>query len=465
MGVLARLVTRTLALLACAASMACCASPGAGTYGEVLGLSLDFYDAQRSGKLPADNKIRWRGDSLLLDRTPTGSDITGGWYDAGDNVKFQLPAAWTASMLGWGLIQFSDGYAKAGLLGRGLAVFRWGTDFFIKSYFAHERLVGQVGNGAVDHSSWMRPEDVRGSSVVYVLDPTKPGSDVAGSMAAALAQASMLFRQRDPPYAAKCLDYAKRIYEFGSKHQGKYSDAIADAAAFYPSSSFTDDLAWGAVWLYRATGQRHYLAQSRAFLANTTTPWFNIDWDNQYWSTALVLARQGAKEFADLPGRFAEAWLKGVHGVRFSPKGLAWHGEWGALRRTANAAFYLASHAKDQRDPAARRSLRCFAEAQLNYMLGQRTGQSFVVGFGPNYPKQPHHRAGSCFEQFCGWAAFDSPAPNPHIVAGALVGGPDVQDRYQDRRNNYIQNEVAIDYNAGFTGLLAALASGQLGKC
>lgn len=40
-----------------------------------------FYRAQRSGKLPANNKIPWRGDSALNDRGQNGEDLTGGWYD------------------------------------------------------------------------------------------------------------------------------------------------------------------------------------------------------------------------------------------------------------------------------------------------------------------------------------------------------------------------------------------------
>ena len=35
-------------------------------YGHVMGLSLLFYEAQRSGKLPANNRIPWRGDSALV---------------------------------------------------------------------------------------------------------------------------------------------------------------------------------------------------------------------------------------------------------------------------------------------------------------------------------------------------------------------------------------------------------------
>jgi len=50
-------------------------------YEEVLVKSLLFYEAQRSGKLPADNRIPWRADSALDDRGSNGEDLTGGYYD------------------------------------------------------------------------------------------------------------------------------------------------------------------------------------------------------------------------------------------------------------------------------------------------------------------------------------------------------------------------------------------------
>lgn len=43
--------------------------------------SILFYEAQRSGKLPPDNRIPWRADSALHDRGDNGEDLTGGWYD------------------------------------------------------------------------------------------------------------------------------------------------------------------------------------------------------------------------------------------------------------------------------------------------------------------------------------------------------------------------------------------------
>ena len=73
--------------------------------------------------------------------------------------------------------------------------------------------------------------------------------------------------------------------------------------------------------------------------------------------------------------------------------------------------------------------------------------------FGNNSPQNPHHRASS------GYDDINNPQPNQHILYGALVGGPaSVNDfDYQDVRNDYVRNEVALDYNAAFTGALARM--------
>ena len=57
----------------------------------------------------------------------------------------------------------------------------------------------------------------------------------------------------------------------------------------------------------------------------------------------------------------------------------------------------------------------------------------------------------------CDWNAFNSPDPNPQVLTGALVGGPDENDSYVDDRSDYVKNEVATDYNAGFQSAVAAL--------
>jgi hypothetical protein len=46
---------------------------------------------------------------------------------------------------------------------------------------------------------------------------------------------------------------------------------------------------------------------------------------------------------------------------------------------------------------------------------------------------------------------------NPHVLTGALVGGPRFNDSYEDIRKDYVHNEVAINYNVGLTGGRATL--------
>ena len=64
-------------------------------------------------------------------------------------------------------------------------------------------------------------------------------------------------------------------------------------------------------------------------------------------------------------------------------------------------------------------------------------------------------RSSSCppVPQSCNGGA---PGANPFTLYGALVGGPDEWDNYVDDRNDYVANEVACDYNAGFQSALAA---------
>ena len=85
-------------------------------YGEALQKSLFFYEAQRSGDLPATNRVNWRGDSGMQDGADVGRDLTGGWYDAGDHVKFGLPMAASATMLAWGIVDYRSAYVSTGQL-------------------------------------------------------------------------------------------------------------------------------------------------------------------------------------------------------------------------------------------------------------------------------------------------------------------------------------------------------------
>jgi hypothetical protein len=66
-------------------------------YSEAFSKGLVFFEAQRSGKLPADNRKPWRGDSCLANGLDVGLDLSRAYFDLGDHVVFGLPLSFTSS--------------------------------------------------------------------------------------------------------------------------------------------------------------------------------------------------------------------------------------------------------------------------------------------------------------------------------------------------------------------------------
>jgi len=424
-------------------------------YRRVLRYSLLFYEAQRTGRLPTDQRVRWRGDSALNDGRDVGHDLTGGYFDAGDHMKFGFPMASAATVLAWGLVDYEAGYTSAGALVDGRRTVRWATDYFLKAHTAPNEFWGQVGRGDLDHSFWGRPENMTMQRPAFRINTANPGSDLAGETAAALAAASIVFRNVDPTYSNTLLTHARQLFDFANRHRRRYSDSIPEARNFYPSWDFTDELVWAAAWLFRATNNNTYLNTAESLYTQFgLQSWnFGLNWDNKVSGVRVLLARlTNRQQYLDAVRRDADHL---INNQRRTPRGLLYIDRWGTLRHAANAAFFLLQAADLGLNPT---SYRQFAKRQIDYALGDG-GRSFVVGFGNNPPTQPHHRSSSCrpWPAACDWNTFHSSGPNFHVLTGALVGGPDENDNYVDRRQDYIQNEVATDYNAGFQSAVAAL--------
>lgn len=432
-------------------------------YGEVLQKSLYFYEAQRSGRLPANFRVKWRGDSGLRDGAEVGLDLTGGYHDAGDHVKFGLPFAATLTLMSWGGIEYANGYTTTGQRPFLLDAVRWGTDWLLKASPQPNVLYGQVGNGGADHAFWGPPENMTMARPSYRLDATKPGSEVAGEAAAALAAAHILFKNDDPAYAAQLLARARSLFAFADTYRGSYVDSIPDARNYYNSfSGYFDELIWAAAWLHRATGEATYLAKAETLFAekfaNAAARWTH-SWDDKSYGAAVLLAQLTGKQvYQSFVQRWLDYWTVGLNGARiaYTPGGLAWLDQWGSLRYAANTAFLAGIYADRVGDNGTR--YRDFAKSQIDYMLGANPqSRSYVVGFGNNSPRNPHHRAahGSTSNN------INLPGENRFVLYGALVGGPNAasDNAYRDDRTDYISNEVALDYNAAFTGAIARMAS------
>lgn len=87
-----------------------------------------------------------------------------------------------------------------------------------------------------------------------------------------------------------------------------------------------------------------------------------------------------------------------------------------------------------------------------------------MVGFGARYPRRIHHRASSLPSVHAhpthiackaGSRYFLSPNPNPNVLVGAVVGGPNITDAFPDSRPYFQQSEPTTYINAPLVGLLA----------
>jgi len=361
-------------------------------YGHVMGLSLLFYEAQRSGALPKNNRIPWRGDSALEDGKDVGVDLTGGWYDAGDHVKFNFPMAWSATTLAWGVHEYWDAWKQAGELEHALDQLKWVADYLVKCHPDKDTYYVQVGDGNSDHGYWGTAESMTMNRPAHAVgrgNGRQAGSAAIGEAAAALAATSLLFKQHgDTTYAAQLVATAKSLFELGNTNQGGFSVS----QPFYSSSGFADELAWAAAWLYEATGDKEYLDAAEGLYNGGCcgTAW-SYSWDAKAPGVQLLLYKQTRKpQYKTDSSNF----VGGAISKRATPKGLAYWDKWGSNRYAANGAF-IALVAADygiHTDDG-----RAWATRQINYMLGDAHGginketglpfYSYVCGYGDNFPK------------------------------------------------------------------------------
>ncbi|KAK8466984.1 hypothetical protein PHAVU_008G212700 [Phaseolus vulgaris] len=464
-------------------------------YADALSKSLLYFEAQRSGRIPYNQRVTWRDHSGLTDGLEEGVDLVGGYYDAGDHVKFGLPMAFTITMLSWSAIEYRQQIEEAGELQHTLEAIKWGTDYFIKAHTSPNVLWAEVGDGDTDHYCWQRPEDMTTSRRAFKIDEKNPGSDLAGETAAAMAAASIVFRKTNAHYSHLLLHHALQLFEFGDKYRGNYDGSVGVVKSYYASvSGYMDELLWAATWLYKATDNKTYLEY---VLSNAHTfggtGWSisEFSWDVKYAGLQLMLSKflreEKEKKNRDILEQYrskAEYYIcsclnknnDSKDNVERTPGGLLYVREWNNMQYVSTAAFLLSTYSDFLESTNEKvncdggrvdhEEIHSFAKSQVDYILGSNpVNMSYLVGYGPKYPKRVHHRGASivsykknkgfigCTQGYDNW--YGSQEPNPNVIVGALVGGPDGQDNFEDRRNNFMQTEACTYNTAPLVGVFA----------
>ncbi len=497
--------------------------------------SLYFYDAQKSGpaRTDSDQPLSWRGDSepsdscvplqpmanhvgvnlsasfisankSVLDPGNTGClNLSGGFHDAGDHVKFGLPQSYAASVLGWGMYEFPQAYQSTGTWNHALDEMKWFSDYFLRSTFLNSSgqvvaFAYQVGEGGVDHDYW-GPSELQSATTyprpAYLASSTAPAADQAASAAAALAVESVLTASSNASYSAQCLKYAKALYAFAVANPG-----TGYSGGFYNSSGYVDKEAWAAVWLYIASGSFSYINDIIATNSSgaytgyidsiVTSPgstWQNtwvMNWDTR-WGGVFSLLDPIAAGNSSVPAAVqsfvhyvnkwqVQYWSHVPHDnssdtnfIATTPAGFSYLTSWGAARYNTAAQLEALTYRKSFPTDPDSPLFTNWAMGQMNYLMGDNPSSwSYIVGFGSTTPSvgsevggsataasHPHHgdAQGSLTN------SQSNPATDNHILWGALVGGPSSTDAPDDVTTDFVLNEVAVDYNAALVGALAGL--------
>lgn len=443
-------------------------------YQEVARKSVYFYGAQRSGDVPNWLTEQHSGSSISFpnDGITVGRDLSGGWHDAGDFIKFSL----TIGSSSYGVLKAYDGFPSAfkdedsfdysgtpdgipDILNEAKAA----TDYLLKIYLSSDSVVSRIG-GDQDHNSWTTSPIMSTRSTANGGDPrpvyfgTK--ADIAGIATASMALMSRLYRAYDSAYADSLYDMAVLMYDYAEANPGITPEPGDN---YYLDSDDTDDLLCGAIELYladsNAVGASAYKTKAISYNTQLGVHGWVVDWANSadYCRHSMALAglTQGNAAWKNA----VDSYVNRVSSDQYVD-GLMYLGvDWGTARYAMHAAFsaslYYQQFGGDQ--------YRVFAISQLDYMMGSNEyNRSLIVGYGENAPTKPHHK-NSYGRDVPSWNLNQEPL---FTLTGALVGGPSVGNAsggttpgYADVITDYVSNEVSIDYNVGLVGTSGFAAS------
>jgi hypothetical protein len=276
---------------------------------------VDFIRSQRCGFNPFVNAPCHTEDGLSFFGTRSDSsfvDVSGGWHDAGDQLKYLITSSNTTARLLMAYEQnsvtFNDQFDSKGLAGKnGLADVldeaKWGLDWILKMHPSTNELYHQVADDR-DHRGFKLPHQdnadygwgKNSSRPAYFATGEPQGlskykskatgiANLAGRSAATLALGYRIFSKIKPykTFAEKCLQASKELYAMGQQQEGYQQGNSFGAPYRYEENTWADDMEWAAAVLYSITQEPKLLKDARRYakLINTWS-WMERDTASHY---------------------------------------------------------------------------------------------------------------------------------------------------------------------------------------
>jgi len=403
-----------------------------------------------------NNEGEFKGELTSLGET---IDASGGWWDAGDYLKFMQTTSYTVAVMLAGVRDFPAQMGASATRSNFTEEARFGVEWLLRMWNEGTRtLYYQVGTGegnastVADHDIWRLPQEddtfggsnpaerfIRHRPVFRAGPPGSPISpNLAGRDAAAFAECFQVFAATRPTLASRCLLAAERIYELADTNpKGNLLTAIP--FDFYPESEWRDDLELGASELAIALSTG---AELPAGLPHTQSAFYLEE--AARWAHEYIAHNGEGGEGLNLYDTSALADYDLVRALRAagSPLGLAVDESAviAGLREKLEAALEQAQHDPfgfgfpwAEADTASHGDGLAVMAGEYDYLIGESTyaayagrwlgnvlganawGSSFIVGDGSTFPHCLQHQVANLVGSLDG---------APPVLAGAVVEGP-----------------------------------------
>jgi len=391
--------------------------------------------------------------------TSEKKDVTGGWHDAGDYGRYIVPASKAVADL---LLAYEFSSSPDSQL-PGIVWFE--IEWMLK--MQDEKTGGVYHKVSCEKFNALEemPHEERGE---LILSPISAAA--TADFAATMALASRFY----PGHKNKLLDAARRAWKWcvSNPDAPGFTNPPGISTGGYGDNNDRDERFWAACELFSATGEETYNDYIKTSEFCAETPAENerqrfscgLGWGNMvtygytaYLSHACGMTDNGITQF--MKNRILGCCDTIMDHYRKSPYGISL-GEvyvWGSNMTVANNAMMLILGSRLASGDGE------YTEAALehfHYLLGRNPlSQSYITGFGPTAPKNPHHRPS---------------AAKGSAVPGMVVGGPCMHftrdsalnehcadappaKRYVDHKGSFASNEITIYWNSPVYFVMAAL--------
>jgi len=394
------------------------------------------------------------------DLTPLGVkiDASGGWWDAGDYLKFVETISYTVDMMQLGVRDFPNQLGTGSTTANFTAEAKFGLDWLQHMWDdSTQTLYYQVGIGTGnaktigDHDIWRLPQaddNYGGTNSLYRYIRNRPvfragpaGSlispNLAGRLAADFALCFQVFKSSNPTYANQCLLSAEHIFALANTNPSGNLLTVAPYS-FYPETEWRDDLEFGATELYFALASGNlpaglpqtdplFYLQSAAHWAHAyiTGPNDAADTLNLYdvsgvahyelYHALAQAGNPGGLEVtqADLLSDLKKQLDKAVAQAGTDPFGFGF--PWATFDTTSHGAG-LVVMAGEYDHLTGTTTYASYGVQWLANILGANAwGTSLIVGDGSTFPHCMQHQVANLAGSLDG---------SPPVLAGAAVEGP-----------------------------------------